>query len=119
MKTNRFRPVPVAAFVLVISLISASVAFADSAQLVIHRAPNLGSRTWLRVWIDHNEFKAVAVGHDFTAPISSGRHVISILPTDNPWHFPPTKRAIDVRGDRTYEFTAVWRNDRVALEERR
>jgi hypothetical protein len=96
-----------------------SCAFADSAQLIIHRSPRFGTRPWLRVWIDATEFEAVAVGHDFTAPIAPGRHVISVIDSDNMWHFSPTKRVLQVHADRTYEFTAIWRNDRVVLEERR
>jgi len=113
---SRFRLLSVAAFLLAAFIISAPVALADSAQLIIHRAPNFGNRQWLRIWIDGNEFKAVAVGHDFNAPISPGHHVISVLPTDNPWHFPPTKRPLNAQADRTYEFTAFWQNDRVRLE---
>jgi hypothetical protein len=117
MKSNRFRLFSVAAAILTICLISPPVAFADSAQLIIHRAPNFGNRQWLQIWIDGNKFEAIAVGHDFTAPLSPGRHVISVLPSDNPWHYPPTKVVLNARAGRTYEFTTVRRgNDRVFLQ---
>jgi hypothetical protein len=114
--SRRFRLAPVAVIALVTLITSAPVVFASSAQLIIHRSPNFGNRQWLRIWIDGREFEAVAVGHDFNAPISPGHRVISVLPTDNPWHFPPTKHVLDVQAGQTYRFTAVWRNDRVTLE---
>ena len=99
-----------------ILLTSAPMAFADPAQLIIHRAANFGNRMWLRIWIDGREFEAIAVGHDFTAPLSPGRHVISVLQTDNPWHFPPTRRVLNARSGFTYEFTTIYQHDRVRLE---
>jgi hypothetical protein len=113
------RLLPLVAFALAIFIISAPAAFADSAQLIIHRSANFGNHQWLQIWIDGNQFESIAIGHDFIAPLSPGRHVVSILQTDNPWHFAPTNRALTVRAGRTYEFTAVRRNDRVFLEEHR
>jgi hypothetical protein len=116
--SHRLRLAPIAFVALVGFIVSAPVAFADPARLIIHRAPHFGNRQWLRIWIDGNEFEAIAVGHDFNATISPGRHVISVLQTDNPWHFSPTTRVLQVHSGQTCEFTAVWRTDRVVLEER-
>jgi hypothetical protein len=114
-RRSRFRFLPLAVSALA-SFISVTAADAGPARLIIHRAPNFGSRQWLRIWIDHTEFKAIAIGHDFTSTISPGRHVIAVLPMDNPWHFRPTTLLLNARADRTYEFTAAWNNDRVYLE---
>ena len=116
---SRSRLLPLVAFALATFIVSAPAAFADSAQLIIHRSPNFGNHQWLQIWIDGNAFEAIAIGHDFIAPLSPGRHMVSVLPTDNPWHFAPTTRVLNARAGRTYEFTAIRRNDRVFLEERR
>jgi hypothetical protein len=115
---SRNRLLRVSVFVLAISLISAPIARADSARIIIHRSPALGNRTWLRVWIDDKEFKSVAYNHDFEEPISAGHHVIAVLSTDNQWHFPPSRQDLAAKAGHTYRFTAVWRNDRVVLEGR-
>lgn len=110
---------PIAAFVLSISLISAPVAFAEPARLIIYRTPTFGNLQWLRIWVDGVEAEAVAYGHDFRTSLSPGRHVIAVLQSRPTWHYPPTKRVIKVSAGKTYEFTAVWGdNDRVFLEDR-
>lgn len=108
----------VSVFALAISLIAAPIARADSARIIIHRSPALGNLTWLRVWIDDKEFKSVGYNHTFEQPISAGHHVIAVLPTDNRWHFPPSKRDLEAKAGNTYRFTAVWRKDHVVLESR-
>ncbi len=114
---RRFPLLTMAATILMVCLISAPVVLADSAQVIIHRAPNFGNRQWLRIWIDGYKVEPIAVGHDFAAPISSGHHVISVLPSDNPWHYPPTRLVLNARAGRTYEFTTVrGQNDRIFLQ---
>ena len=113
------RLLSVAAFVLSISLISAPIARAESAQLSIYRSPTFGNIQWLRIWIDGVEVEAVGYGHDFHTSLSPGRHVIAVLQSRPTFHFPPTTRVLKVSAGQTYEFTAVWgRNDRVFLQDR-
>ncbi len=93
-------------------------AHAEPARLIIYRSPHFGNIQWLRIFVDGFEVEAIAYGHDFRTSLSPGRHVIAVLQSRNTWHFPPTTRVLKVSSGQTYEFTAVWRNGRVYLQDR-
>lgn len=91
---------------------------AEDGRLLIRRAANFGSYTWLEIWIDgQNVEKGIALGHDFSTSLSPGHHVIGVRGRPpQPFSDYLTSVPLNVHSGRTYTFTAFWRKDRAVLE---
>ena len=77
-----------------------------SAQLIIHRIPNLGVNVIVDLWIDGVAAGPIGYGHRYQAEIPAGRHVLALLPTPSPtWHT-ATEIPVDLQSGETYHFTA-------------
>src|SRR6266566_9754388 len=51
----------------------------NAAQLIIRRAPNMGTGLFLDVSIDGTRVGALAMGETYRGTLSPGQHVISVL----------------------------------------
>jgi len=77
------------------------------AHVVIKRIPDLGRLTIAALWIDDVPVGGIAYGGTYEGSLSPGRHLISILGVPSPAWPPPNPVVVDVRGGRTYNFTAM------------
>ena len=87
----------------------------NSAQLIIRRAPNMGSGVFLDVKIDGTRVGALATGETYRGTLSPGQHAISVLLRPNGLNLPPTKKTLTVAKGQTYDLTAMWQGQRVVL----
>ena len=87
----------------------------NAAQLIIRRAPNLGTGLFLDVSIDRARVGALAMGETYTGTLSPGQHVISVILRPNGLNLPPTKKTLTVVKGQTYDLTAMWQGQTVVL----
>ena len=92
-----------------------STANANSGNLVIKRAPNMGSALFLNVSIDGKRAGTFGVGQSYKGSLSEGPHVVSVILEPNGLNLPPTQKRITVKPGQTYTFTAMWQGDTVVL----
>lgn len=97
---------------------AASVAAPTSqgaAQLVIRRAPNMGTGLFLDIKIDGVRVGALSMGQTYRGTLSPGQHVVSVILRPNQLSLPPTKKSLTVVKGQTYTLTAVWQGQTVVL----
>ena len=87
----------------------------NAAQLIIMRAPNMGTGLFLDVKIDGARVGGLAMGETYRGTLSSGQHVISVLLRPNGLNLPPTKKTLTVVKGQTYTLTAMWQGQTVVL----
>src|SRR5881396_3111491 len=83
----------------------ASVAATTSqgaAQLVIRRAPNLGTGLFLDIKIDGVSVGSIGVGETYRGPLSPGQHVVYAVARPNQLFLSPTKKTLTVVQGQTY-----------------
>jgi hypothetical protein len=85
------------------------------AQLVIHRAPNMGSGLFLDVTVDGMRVGQLAEGETYRGSLSPGQHTVSVILRPNQLHLPPTKKTLTVVQGQTYRLTAAWQGQTVVL----
>jgi hypothetical protein len=86
-----------------------------AAQLIIHRAPNMGSGLFLDVKIDGTRVGALSVGETYRGTLAPGQHAISVIVRPNALNLPPTKKTLTVVKGQTYMLTAMWEGQTVVL----
>jgi hypothetical protein len=120
MKTHLFCSVVIAVLVGVLFPVSAPAANPTanqgSAQLFIQRAANFGSGLILHVSVDGKEVSLLGVGDVYSASLSPGPHVISVMAYPNRLYLQPTKKNITVEAGKTYAYTAIWQGEQLALK---
>ncbi|SRR6266550_473694 len=79
----------------------------DDARLIIRRIPNLGYNVIVDLYIDGVAVAPIGYGRTYEGFLSSGRHVLSVLPTPSPKWSTPWQTTLDVRKGQTYSFTAM------------
>lgn len=77
-----------------------------SARLIIHRIPSLGNGVVVNLWIDGVAAGPIGYGHTYVGSISSGHHVLTVLPSPRAAWRVPTQIPLDVRSGETYNLTA-------------
>ena len=87
----------------------------NAAQLIIRRAPNMGSGLFLDVSIDRAKVGALAVGETYRGTLSPGQHVISVILRPNGLNLPATKKTLTAVKGQTYDLTAMWQGQTVVL----
>jgi hypothetical protein len=87
----------------------------NAAQLIIRRAPNMGTGLFLDVSIDGANVGALSTGETYRGTLSPGQHVISVLLRPNQLNLPPTKKTLAVVKGQTYTLTAMWQGQTVVL----
>ena len=87
----------------------------NAAQLIIRRAPNMGSGLFLDVKIDGTRVGALSMGETYRGSLSPGQHVISVILRPNQLNLPPTKKTLTAVKGQTYTLTAMWQGQTVVL----
>src|SRR6266568_3160865 len=87
----------------------------NAAQLIIRRAPNLGTALFVDIKIDGVSVGSIGVGETYKGPLSPGQHVVSAVARPNQLFLSPTKKTLTVVQGQTYTFTAAWQGGTVVL----
>ena len=87
----------------------------NAGRLIIQRAANMGAGLVLNVSIDGKQVAALPRGQTYSGSISPGQHVVSVLLVPNQLNLLPTQKRLSVQAGQTYNFTAMWQENRVLL----
>jgi hypothetical protein len=87
----------------------------NAAQLIIHRAPNMGTGLFLDIKIDGVKVGALSMGQTYMGSLSPGNHVVSVILRPNQLNLAPTKKTLTAVKGQTYDFTAMWQGQTVVL----
>jgi hypothetical protein len=93
----------------------AAPATQGGAQLVIRRAPNMGTGLFLDVTIDGARVGALAPGETYRGALSPGQHTVAVLLRPNQLNLPPTRKTFTVAQGQTVRLTASWQGQTVVL----
>jgi len=91
------------------------VEYAGGGHLRIYRAANLGNAIGVFVSIDGVRVARLGYGQSYSAPISAGPHVVSVIAYPNYLFLAPTEIHLTVQRGQNYAFTLNWRGDRLVL----
>src|SRR5436189_2264970 len=90
---------------------SASALSEDDARLVVTRAANFGTFQYLILFVDGVHVADLGLGQSYDAVLPPGRHVLSVTTTPQIYRrTPATQRRVNAEPDKTYAFTAFWKN---------
>ena len=90
---------------------SSSVRSEDDARLVVSRAANFGTFQYLNLSVDGVHVADLGLGQSYDALLAPGPHVLSVSTTPQIYRrTPPTQRRVNAEPDKTYAFTAFWKN---------
>jgi hypothetical protein len=98
---------------------SASARSEDDAHLVVTRAANFGTFQFLVLFVDGVHVADLGLNQSYDGVLSPGPHVLSVTTTPQGYTYtPPTQTGVNAEPDKTYAFTAFWKNSYQAyLEE--
>jgi hypothetical protein len=85
------------------------------AQLVIRRAPNMGTGLFLDIKIDGASVGSIGVGETYRGSLSPGKHTVSVILRPNQLNLSPARKSFTVAKGQTYTFTAAWQGQTVVL----
>jgi len=98
---------------------SASARSKDDARLVVTRAANFGTFQYLILFVDGVHVADLGVDQSYHGVLPPGPHVLSVSTTPQGYRrTPPTQRRVNAEPDKTYAFTAFWKNTYRAYLER-
>ena len=98
---------------------SSSARSEDDARLVVSRAANFGTFQYLNLSVDGVHVADLGLGQSYDALLPPGPHVLSVSTTPQIYRrTPPTQRRVNAEPDKTYAFTAFWKNSYRAYLER-
>jgi hypothetical protein len=83
----------------------------EAAHLTVQRAANFGTPDSINLFVDGTEVAVIGFNQGYNAPLSPGKHVLSI--STNPETLlqgPPRPLEVTIEPGKTYTFTAVWRD---------
>ena len=90
---------------------SASARSEDDARLIVSRAANFGTFQYLILFVDGVQVADLGLGQGYDAVLPPGQHVLSVSTTPQIYRrTPATQRRVNVEPDKTYAFTAFWKN---------
>ena len=87
----------------------------NAAQLIIRRAPNLGTALFVDIKIDGVSVGSIGVGETYRGPLSPGQHKVSVLLRPNQLSLSRTRKSVTVAKGQTYTLTAAWHGETVVL----
>src|SRR5213080_1073667 len=91
----------------------------DDARLVVTRAANFGTFQYLILFVDGVHVADLGVDQSYQGVLPPGPHVLSVSTTPQGYRrTPPTQRRVNAEPDKTYAFTAFWKNTYRAYLER-
>src|SRR6478672_11474321 len=90
----------------------------DDARLVVSRSANFGTFQYLILYVDGVHVADLGLNQSYEAVLPRGQHVLSVTTTPQGYRSPPpTQRRVNAEPDKTYAFTAFWKNyDEAYLE---
>ena len=98
---------------------SASARSEDDARLVVTRAANFGTFQYLILFVDGVHVADLGVDQSYQGVLPPGPHVLSVSTTPQGYRYTsPTQRRVNAEPDKTYAFTAFWKNTYRAYLER-
>jgi hypothetical protein len=98
---------------------SVSARSKDDARLVVTRSANFGTFQYLILFVDGVHVADLGVDQSYEGVLPPGPHVLSVTTTPQGYRrTPPTQRRVNAEPDKTYAFTAFWRNSYRAYLER-
>ena len=98
---------------------SASARSEDDARLVVTRAANFGTFQYLILFVDGVHVANLGLDQSYAAVLPPGPHVLSVSTTPQGYIYtPPTQQRVNVEPDKTYAFTAFWKNSYQAYLEK-
>jgi hypothetical protein len=86
-----------------------------AAQLVIRRAPNLGTALFLDINIDGASVGSIGVGETYRGPLSPGQHTVTVRVRPNQLFLSPTQKSFTIAKGQIYTLTAAWQGATVVL----
>ena len=90
---------------------SASARSEDGARLFVARRGNFGTFETLNLFVDGVHVADLGLGQSYDALLPPGQHVLSVSTTPQIYRrTPATQRRVNVEPDKTYAFTAFWKN---------
>ena len=90
---------------------SASARSKEDARLVVTRAANFGTFQFLILFVDGVQVADLGIGQSYDAVLPPGQHVLSVSTTPQIYRrTPPTQQRVNAEPDKTYAFTAFWKN---------
>ena len=94
---------------------SASARSEDDARLVVSRSANFGTFQYLILFVDGVHVADLGIDQSYEGV----PHVLSVSTTPQGYRrIPPTQRRVNAEPDKTYAFTAFWKNSYRAYLER-
>ena len=91
----------------------------DDARLVVTRSANFGTFQYLILFVDGVQVADLGLGQSYDAVLPPGQHVLSVSTTPQGHTYTsPTRRRINAEPDKTYAFTAFWKNSYQAYLEK-
>ncbi len=91
----------------------------DDARLVVTRSANFGTFQYLILFVDGVHVADLGVDQSYEAVLPPGPHVLSVSTTPQGYRrIPPTQRRVNAEPDKTYAFTAFWKDSYQAYLER-
>jgi hypothetical protein len=98
---------------------SASARSEDDARLVVTRAANFGTFQYLILFIDGVQVANLGLDQSYEGVLPPGPHVLSVTTTPQGYTYtPPIERRVNAEPDKTYAFTAFWKNSYQAYLEK-
>src|SRR6266436_1933386 len=89
------------------------------ARLVVTRSANFGTFQYLILFVDGVHVADLGVDQSYEGVLPPGPHVLSVSTTPQGYRrIPPTQRRVNAAPDKTYAFTAFWKNSYRAYLER-
>ena len=90
---------------------AASARSGDNARLVVTRAANFGTFSYLNLFVDGVHVADLGLNRSYEAVLPPGQHVLSVSTTPQIYRrTPPTQRRVNLEPGATYAFTAFWKN---------
>jgi hypothetical protein len=91
----------------------------DDARLVVTRSANFGTFQYLILFVDGVHVADLGIDQSYEGVLPPGPHVLSVSTTPQGYRrIPPIQRRVNAEPDKTYAFTAFWRNSYQAYLER-
>jgi hypothetical protein len=91
----------------------------NDARLVVTRAANFGSFQYLVLFVDGVHVADLGLDQSYEGMLPPGPHVLSVNTTPHGYIYtPPTQRRVNAEPDKTYAFTAFWKNSYQAYLEK-
>jgi hypothetical protein len=98
---------------------SASARSENDARLVVSRPANFGTFQYLILFVDGVHVADLGVDQSYEGVLPPGPHVLSVSTTPQGYgRIPPTQQRVNAEPDKTYAFTAFWKNSYQAYLEK-